>query len=159
METRRIGSLKVSVVGLGSNNFGTRLDRDATAAVVRAALDAGVNFFDTADVYGQGKSEEYLGAALGSRRGEAVIATKFGSRMEGQGSGASLEYIRLAVEASLRRLGTDHIDLYQLHRPYPNVPIAETLSALDDLVRAGKVREIGCSNFGVRELREAAAAV
>src|SRR5437868_15290327 len=122
METRRIGSLEVSAVGLGCNNFGTRLDAEATAAAVRAALDAGVTFFDTADIYGGGKSEEYLGRGLGSRREHIVLATKFGNPMEGQGSGASPAYIRLAVEASLRRLATDRIDLYQLHRPDPDVP-------------------------------------
>jgi len=158
METRRIGSLDVSVVGVGCNNFGTRLDAEGTAAVVRAALDAGITFFDTADVYGGGKSEELLGHALGSRREEVVLATKFGIPMEGQGSGASPEYIRLAVEASLKRLRTDRIDLYQLHRPDREVPISETLGALTELVRAGKVREIGCSNFSLEQLREAEAA-
>ena len=111
METRKIGALTVSVVGLGCNNFGGRLDSEGTAAVVQAALDAGINFFDTADIYGQGKSEEYLGRALGNRRDDVVIATKFGNAMEGQGSGASPAYIRVAVEGSLRRLGTDRIDL------------------------------------------------
>src|SRR4051794_37863639 len=105
METRSIGSLKVSVVGLGCNNFGRRLDAAQTAVVVNAALDAGINFFDTADVYGAGQSEEYLGAALKTRRSEAVIATKYFGHMEGQGKGASPEYIRIAVEGSLRRLG------------------------------------------------------
>jgi aryl-alcohol dehydrogenase-like predicted oxidoreductase len=155
LETRRIGSLQVSVVGLGCNNFGNRLDAEATAAVVDAALDAGVTFFDTADIYAAGRSEEYLGRALGSRRDEVVLATKFGNPMEGQGSGASADYVKLAVESSLRRLGTDRIDLYQLHRPDPQVPIAETLDALAELVRAGKVREIGCSNFSLDQLREA----
>jgi aryl-alcohol dehydrogenase-like predicted oxidoreductase len=158
MERRRIGALEVSVVGLGCNNFGRRLDADRTATVVNAALDAGINFFDTADVYGDGQSEEYLARALGSRREEVVIATKFGNNMEGQGRGASADYIRRAVEASLRRLGTDYIDLYQLHVPDPDVPIAETLGALDELVQAGKVLEIGCSNFSAEQLREAKAA-
>src|SRR5215212_6224182 len=158
METRRIGSLEVSVVGVGCNNFGNRLDSEGTAAVVHAALDAGITFFDTADVYSAGKSEEFLGRALGGRRDEVVLATKFGIPMEGQGSGASPAYIRLAVEASLQRLGTDRIDLYQLHRPDPQVPVAETLRAMAELVRAGKVREIGCSNFSVEQLREAEAA-
>ena len=158
METRKVGSLHVSVVGLGCNNFGRRLDAAQTAAVVDAALDAGINFFDTADVYGGGQSEEFIGRALGSRRNAVVIATKFGNRMEGQGSGASAAYVRQACEASLRRLGTDYIDLYQLHRPDPQVPIAETLGALDELVRAGKVREIGCSNFSAEQIREAEAA-
>lgn len=158
METRRIGSLDVSVVGLGCNNFGTRLDADATAAVVRSALEGGITFFDTADSYGQGKSEEFLGRALATRRADVLIATKFGSEVEGQGSGARPAYVRKAAEASLRRLGTDHIDLYQLHWPDPDVPIAETLGALEQLVQEGKVREIGCSNFSVDQLREAGAA-
>ncbi len=158
METRKIGSLDVSVVGLGCNNFGRRLDAERTAVVVHAALDAGINFFDTADVYGAGQSEEFLGKALGSRRHEAVIATKFGNHMEGQGQGASPAYIRTAVEASLRRLGTDVIDLYQLHKPDENTPIADTLGALDDLVKAGKVREIGGSNFSAQQIAEAEAA-
>lgn len=155
MQMRRIGSLDVSVVGLGCNNFGWRIDADASAVVVKAALDAGVNFFDTADVYGEGRSEEYLGRALAGRRREAVIATKFGSRMDERRYGARPEYIRQAVEDSLRRLRTDRIDLYQLHRPDPQTPIQDTLGALDELVRAGKVREIGCSNFTVSQLREA----
>jgi aryl-alcohol dehydrogenase-like predicted oxidoreductase len=155
MNTRRIGSLEVSVVGLGCNNFGRRLDIDATKAVVDAALDAGITFFDTADVYGGTKSEEYLGGALGRRREDIVLATKFGSAVDEQRKGARPEYVRRAVEDSLRRLGTDHIDLYQLHTPDPEVPIGETLGALDELVKAGKVREIGCSNFSADRLREA----
>src|SRR5919109_4697539 len=155
MDTRRIGSLEVSMVGLGCNNFGRRLDAGGTAAVVNAALDAGITFFYTADVYGEGKSEEFLGRALGRRRDEVVVATKFGIQMKGQGKGASPAYVRQAVEASLRRLGTDRIDLYQLHTPDPRVPIEETLGALDELVRAGKVREIGCSNFSADQLRAA----
>ena len=159
METRRIGSLQVSVVGLGCNNFGWRIDADASAAAVNAALDAGINFFDTADIYGAGQSEEFLGRALAARRGEALIATKFGMKMDEQRRGARPEYVRQAAEDSLRRLGTDRIDLYQLHQPDAEVPIAETLGALDDLVRAGKVREIGCSNFSGDQLRAAGAAV
>src|SRR5215211_108246 len=155
MDTRRIGSLEVSVVGLGCNNFGRRLDYDATSAVVDAALDAGVTFFDTADVYGGTKSEEYLGRALGRRRDDVVVATKFGSRLDKQRRGARPEYVHRAVEDSLRRLGTDRIDLYQLHIPDPDVPIGETLGALEELVKAGKVREIGCSNFSADQLREA----
>jgi len=155
LETRRIGSLEVSAVGLGCNNFGRRLDEAATAAVVHAALDAGVTLFDTADVYGDGRSEEYLGRALGPRRGEVVVATKFGNPVEGQGRGASPAYVRTAVEASLLRLGTEVIDLYQLHTPDPDVPVAETLGALGELVREGKVREIGCSNFSDEQIREA----
>ena len=159
METRRIGSLEVSVVGLGCNNFGWRIDADASAAAVNAALDAGINFFDTADIYGAGQSEEFLGRALGARRAEALIATKFGMKMDEQRRGARPEYVRQAAEDSLRRLGTDRIDLYQLHQPDAQVPIAETMGALDGLVRAGKVREIGCSNFSGDQLRAAGAAV
>ncbi|MGA2743031.1 MAG: aldo/keto reductase [Bryobacteraceae bacterium] len=159
METRRIGSLEVSVVGLGCNNFGWRIDADASAAAVNAALDAGINFFDTADIYGAGASEEFLGRALSSRRGEILIASKFGMKLDEQRRGARPEYVRRAVEDSLQRLGTDRIDLYQLHQPDPEVPIAETLGALDDLVRAGKVREIGCSNFSGEQLRAADVAV
>jgi aryl-alcohol dehydrogenase-like predicted oxidoreductase len=154
VETRRIGSLDVSVVGLGCNNFGARIDAARTAEVVDAALEAGVNFFDTADVYGKGQSEEYLGRALGGRRAEVIIATKFGKPMDEARRGARPEYIREAAEASLRRLSTDYIDLYQIHEPDPAVPIEETLGALDELVQAGKVREIGCSNFSVEQLRE-----
>ena len=159
METRKIGSLEVSVVGLGCNNFGWRIGPEATGDVVAAALDAGINFFDTADIYGEGRSEEYLGQALGSRRREIIIATKFGIKMGEGREGAKPAYIRQAVEDSLRRLGTDRIDLYQIHRPDPDTPIADTLGALHDLVRAGKVREIGCSNFSADQLRDAAAAV
>jgi aryl-alcohol dehydrogenase-like predicted oxidoreductase len=155
MEKRRIGSLEVSVVGLGCNNFGRRLDADATAAVVNAALDAGINFFDTADIYGNGQSEEYIGRALGNRRHEVIIATKFGNEMEGQGKGASPAYIRKAAEASLRRLGIEQIDLYQLHTPDPETPIEDTLGALNDLVKEGKVREIGSSNFSAEQIRAA----
>jgi len=155
MDTRRIGSLEVSVVGLGCNNFGRRLDSGATSAVVDAALDAGINFFDTADVYGGTKSEEFLGRTLSRHRDEVVLATKFGAQLDEQRKGASPEYVGQAVEDSLRRLRTDRIDLYQLHRPDPEVPIEDTLGALDELVRAGKVREIGCSNFSAEQLRAA----
>jgi aryl-alcohol dehydrogenase-like predicted oxidoreductase len=155
MEKRRIGSLEVSIVGLGCNNFGWRIDAVAATAVVDAALDAGINFFDTADVYGKGQSEEFLGRALGRRRENIVLATKFGMKMDEQHHGAKPEYVRQAAEDSLRRLGTDYIDLYQLHQPDPGVPIADTLGALDELVHAGKVREIGCSNFSAEQLREA----
>ncbi|HEX2849152.1 MAG TPA: aldo/keto reductase [Acidimicrobiales bacterium] len=148
METRRIGSLTVSVVGLGCNNFGMRIDEDRTRAVVDAAIDAGITLFDTADVYGGTKSEEFLGRALGGRRDQVVVATKFGAPLSGEGSGgASPAYVKSACEASLRRLGTDRIDLYQLHFPDQNTPVDDTLGALDELVREGKVREVGCSNF------------
>src|SRR5262245_34641759 len=155
MEMRRIGSLEVSLAGLGCNNFGWRIDARATRAVVDAAIAAGVNFFDTADIYGAGKSEEFLGATLGNRRKSVVVATKFGMRMDEKRHGAKPAYIKQACDDSLGRLGTDYIDLYQIHQPDPKTPIADTLGALDDLVRAGKVREIGCSNFGVDLLREA----
>lgn len=155
MKTRRIGSLEVSVVGLGCNNFGWRIDEAASRLVVEAALDAGVTFFDTADMYGDGASEEFLGRALRDRRTEAVVATKFGHRSGQPERGAHPAHIRRAVEASLQRLGTSWIDLYQLHTPDPAVPIADTLGALDDLVTAGKVREVGCSNFTLDQLHEA----
>jgi aryl-alcohol dehydrogenase-like predicted oxidoreductase len=158
MEKRRIGSLEVSVVGLGCNNFGWRVDAKATAAVVDAALDCGVDFFDTADVYDAGKSEEFLGVALEGRRNRVVLATKFGMKMDPQRQGAKPAYIQQAVEDSLRRLRTDRIDLYQLHQPDPATPIADTLGALTELVWAGKVREIGCSNFSAAQMQEAEAA-
>jgi aryl-alcohol dehydrogenase-like predicted oxidoreductase len=154
MTYRQLGDsgLTVSTVGVGCNNFGRRLDQDGTNAVVRQAIDSGVTLFDTADIYGQGASEEMLGLALGSERENVVVATKFGMDMQGAngpdwGVRGSRRYIRKAVEASLRRLGTDWIDLYQLHRPDPQTPIEETLAALDELVREGKVRYLGSSNF------------
>jgi aryl-alcohol dehydrogenase-like predicted oxidoreductase len=159
LERRKIGSLEVSVVGLGCNNFGWRVDKNATQAVVAAALDGGINFLDTADMYGTGQSEEYLADALQGHRNDVVLATKFGQSMGEGKAGASPAYVRQALEASLSRLRTDHIDLYQLHKPDPATPIADTLGALDELVKAGKIREIGCSNFSVDQLREAAAAV
>ena len=158
MEERKIGSLSVTAVGIGCNNFGARIDEKRTEEVVDAALDAGINLFDTADAYGDGKSEELLGRFLGNRRSEAIIATKFGLKVGGQGGGARPEYIRKAFDASVRRLKTDYIDLYQQHIPDPDVPIAETLGALDELVKAGKVREIGCSNFSAQQLHDAASA-
>ena len=158
MQHRSIGSLSVSAVGVGCNNFGARLDLDGTTAVVNAALDAGINFFDTADIYGGSKSEELLGQALGARRSEAIIASKFGLPLDGDRHGAHPDYVRRACEDSLVRLTTDHIDLYQLHIPDDKVPIADTLGALRDLVIAGKVREIGCSNLSVEQLREARSA-
>jgi aryl-alcohol dehydrogenase-like predicted oxidoreductase len=154
MTYRQLGDsgLTVSTVGIGCNNFGRRLDQDGTNAVVRAAIDSGVTLFDTADIYGQGASEEMLGLALGSERENVVVATKFGMDMQGSngpdwGVRGSRRYVRKAVEASLRRLGTDWIDLYQLHRPDPVTPIDETLAALDELVKEGKVRYLGSSNF------------
>jgi aryl-alcohol dehydrogenase-like predicted oxidoreductase len=161
VETRRIGSLEVSVVGLGCNNFGGRIDETATRRVVDAALDSGITFLDTADMYGETKSEEYLGRILAGRRDRVVLATKFGGwRTDlGREGGANPTYVRAAVHDSLGRLHTDRIDLYQLHTPDALTPIAETLGALDELVRAGKVREIGCSNFSAQQLREADAAV
>jgi aryl-alcohol dehydrogenase-like predicted oxidoreductase len=156
MTYRRLGSsgLVVSAVGVGCNNFGRKLDADQTRAVVDAAIDAGITLFDTADVYGSphGASEELLGAALKGRRDDVVLATKFGNDMAGlngadYGARGARRYIVRAVEASLRRLDTDYIDLYQMHAPDPATPIEETLSALDDLVRAGKVRYLGNSNF------------
>jgi aryl-alcohol dehydrogenase-like predicted oxidoreductase len=156
MQTRRIGSLDVSAVGLGCNNFGMRIDAVQTERVVGAALDAGINFFDTAEQYARGQSEEFLGRALGLRRSEAIIATKFGHPASGPESGGRPQSVRKALERSLRRLGTDYIDLYQMHRPDPNVPIAETLGVLDELVKAGKVREIGSSNFSADQIRKAA---
>ena len=158
MELRSIGSLRVSVVGLGCNNFGMRIDEAQTKRVVDASLDAGINFFDTADIYGATKSEEYLGRALAGRRREAIVATKFGMAVDEQRKGARPDYVRRACDDSLKRLGTDYIDLYQLHQPDPSAPIADTLGALNELVRAGKVKEIGCSNFSAEQLDEAASA-
>ncbi|MEV7929874.1 aldo/keto reductase [Kitasatospora sp. NPDC088779] len=165
MEYRTLGNsgLLVSVVGLGCNNFGGRLDAAQTRAVVDAALDAGVTLFDTADMYGAGGgSETLLGQALKGRRDEVVLATKFGYQRADLGYGPAAgakggrAYIRRAVEESLRRLQTDHIDLYQLHTPDPRTPIAETLAALSELVREGKVRYIGHSNFAGWQIAEAA---
>jgi aryl-alcohol dehydrogenase-like predicted oxidoreductase len=167
MRYRRLGEsgLAVSVVGIGCNNFGRKLDAAGVAAVVDTAIDCGITLFDTADVYGvpHGASEELLGAALiaNRRRDEVVIATKFGSPMDGllgpdwDARGAR-RYVMRAVEASMRRLGVDHVDLYQMHEPDPATPIDETLSALDDLVRAGKVRYVGSSNFAAWQVTDAA---
>ena len=161
MDTKPLGrsGLRVSVVGLGCNNFGQRCDQAQTRAVVAKALDLGVTLFDTADVYGGGGvSEEYLGKALESRRGEVVLATKFGMPM-GEGPlrrGGSRRWMMQAAENSLRRLGTEYIDLYQIHFPDAGTPIEETLRALDDLVRQGKVRYVGCSNFAGWQVVEAA---
>jgi len=162
LPTRRLGDseLEVSVVGLGCNNFGRRLDLDATAAVLNAALEAGITLFDTADVYGGGgESERLMGEALAGRREEFVLATKFGWDMGDAGAPeaprGSREYIRWAIEGSLGRLGVERIDLYQYHKPDGVTPIAETLDALDELVGEGLVGAIGCSNFSAAELEEA----
>jgi aryl-alcohol dehydrogenase-like predicted oxidoreductase len=159
MRMRRLGAsgLKVSEVGLGCNNFGMRIDQKETQGVVDAALDAGITFFDTADIYGGTKSEEFLGKALGKRRGDIVLATKFGMRVgdDPRRMGGSRRWIMRAVEDSLTRLGTDWIDLYQLHSPDADTPIDETLRALDDLVTQGKVRYIGNSNFSGWQIADA----
>jgi aryl-alcohol dehydrogenase-like predicted oxidoreductase len=152
--------LMVSTVGLGTNAFGSRIDAAQSRAVVGAALDAGITLFDTSDTYGRGASEELLGAALGRRRDDVVLATKFGMDMGGAngpdwGARASRRYVRRAVEASLARLGTDHIDLYQLHQPDLVTPVGETLEALGELVAEGKVRYVGCSNFAAWEVVDA----
>jgi len=160
MEIRNLGrsGLRVSLVGLGCNNFGGRLDLAATRAVVHRALDSGITLFDTADIYGnRGGSEEQLGQILGDRRKDIVLATKFGMAMDDSGAlrGGSRRYIMRAVEASLKRLRTDWIDLYQLHQADPHTPIEETLRALDDVVRQGKVRYVGCSNLPAWQVTEA----
>ncbi len=159
MEQRHIGSLEVSLVGLGCNNFGRRLDAAGVRRVVDAALAAGVTHFDTADVYGEGASETLLGEALGRRRQDVVVTTKFGMGEASRGlSGGAARVVKRSCAQSLRRLGSDYIDLYLLHRPDPSTPIAETLAALERLIAQGKVREIGCSNFSAAQLAEARAA-
>jgi aryl-alcohol dehydrogenase-like predicted oxidoreductase len=160
MQYRHLGKsgLQVSLLGLGCNNFGWRIDLEGARAVVHAALDAGITLFDTADTYGQrGGSEECLGKILGSRRKDIILATKFGMPMsdDGRKRGGSRGYIMKAAEDSLRRLQTDYIDLYQMHELDAATPVEETLRALDDLVRAGKVRYIGCSNFPAWRMAEA----
>jgi aryl-alcohol dehydrogenase-like predicted oxidoreductase len=162
MGKRRLGgsTLEVSVVGLGGNNFGGRIDFAASSRVVGSAIELGINLIDTADSYGdKGGSEEWLGRILGEKRKAIVLASKFGMPMDetGELKGASGHYIMHAVEASLKRLRTDWIDLYQLHRPDPQTPIEETLRALDDLVQQGKVRFLGCSNLSAQQLVEAQA--
>jgi aryl-alcohol dehydrogenase-like predicted oxidoreductase len=152
--------LMVSTIGLGTNAFGSRIDAEQTQAVVDAALEAGITFFDTSDTYGRGASEELLGRALGRHRADVVVATKFGMDMGGAngpdwGARASRRYVRRAVEASLRRLGTDHVDLYQLHQPDLVTPVEETLEAMNELVAEGKVRYLGCSNFAAWEVVDA----
>ncbi len=166
MEKRKIGSLDVSVVGLGTNNFGARLNELATAEVLDAIIDNGINFIDTADMYGKTESERFIGDLLGRRREHLILATKFGHpSVSGDGWPAymkapngSPEYVRQAVEGSLSRLKTEYIDLYILHRPDTKVGIATTLHAMQELVAEGKVREIGCSAFTMEQLLEAEAA-
>lgn len=168
MEFRNLGrsGLKVSAIGLGTHYFGWLHDEPTSAAVIGRALDAGITFIDTADAYDMGRSEEFLGRAIRGRRADLVISTKFGWPLGGGPSGAPVDprpnarggsrhYVMSAVEASLRRLGTDYIDLYQVHFPDASTPIEETLRALDDLVRAGKVRYTGCSNFAAWQVSEA----
>lgn len=157
MRYRSIGQLDASVVGLGCNNFGMRIDAAQTQLVVDAAIDAGINYFDTAEGYGKGLSEEYLGAALKGRRDRVLVATKWGMlpTPDDDPPTGSAKAVRAAVEASLARLGTDYIDHYQYHRPDGRTPVAETLGALAELVAEGKVREIGCSNFDADQLVEA----
>lgn len=160
MQHRSLGQLSVSVVGLGCNNFGMRIDAEQTARVVHAAIDAGINYFDTAESYGKGMSEDYLGRALGDRRGDVLIATKWGHTVSlGEGErGGDPAQIRRRLEDSLRRLGTDYVDHYQLHRPDPETPAEETLGCLAELRDEGKIREIGCTHFTADQLRAAHAA-
>lgn len=159
MEKRILGAdgPEVTVVGLGTNNFGARIDYEQSKAVLDAALDAGITLIDTADIYTQGASEEFIGRALEGRRDRVLIATKFGKPMDENPSEArgSREYVRTAVEASLRRLRTDVIDVYQMHEPDPNTPVLETLEALQELVTEGKVRYIGSSNYSAEQIQEA----
>lgn len=159
MRTLGSSDLQVSTVGVGCNAFGSRIDAEQTKGVVDAAIEAGITLFDTADSYGAGESEQLLGEALGNRRKDVVIATKFGMTMDGsngpEDARASKAYMRTAVEASLRRLGTDYIDLYQLHTPDRVTPIADTLGAMSELVDEGLVRQIGCSNLSAWELVDA----
>ena len=159
MRTRTLGDdgPEVTVVGLGTNNFGPRIDFDRASTVVDAAVDAGITLFDTADIYGQGTSEEFIGRALDGRRDRVMIATKFGKEMDENPSErrGSREYIRWAVEGSLRRLRTDYIDLYQMHEPDESTPVEETLGALQELVTEGKVRFAGNSNYSAEQIQEA----
>jgi len=157
MRTRTLGLLEVSIVGLGCNNFGRRVDEAGTRAVVDAALDAGVSFFDTAESYGGGQSETFLGKALRGRREKAVLATKFGGGGKVAYGKGSREQVRRALEGSLQRLQTDYVDLYQHHQEDPETPLAETISALDELVREGKIRAYGTSNYSATEVEKAAA--
>jgi aryl-alcohol dehydrogenase-like predicted oxidoreductase len=164
MDHRTLGKsgINVSVIGVGCNNFGLRADPAQTTAVVDRALELGITLFDTADRYGSppGTSEQFLGKALGARRKNIVLASKFGNAMDDSGlmQGGSRRYIKIAVEASLKRLGTDWIDLYQIHRPDSSTPVEETLRALEDLAREGKIRQAGCSQYSPAQIREAAGA-
>ncbi len=159
MKTRSLGAEgpEVSVVGLGTNNFGARIDYEQSKAVVDEAIEQGITLLDTADIYSQGTSEEFIGRALEGRRDAVFIATKFGKPMDANPSESrgSREYIRWAVEGSLQRLRTDVIDVYQMHEPDPSTPVEETLGALDELVREGKVRWIGSSNYSAAQIEEA----
>lgn len=159
METTRLGSsdLEVSRVGLGCNQFGRRLDEEGTRAVVEAALEVGITFFDTADIYGSGESERFIGAALGDRRSSVVLGTKFGQDASVPGPGGSRDHVRRAVEASLERLGTDVIDLYTYHRPDGVTPLEDTLAAMQELVDEGRVRWLGLSNVDGAQVAAAAA--
>ncbi|MBK17451.1 MAG: aldo/keto reductase [Rhodospirillaceae bacterium] len=160
MESRRIGGesgFDITLVGLGCNAFGRRIDQDATTRVIDGALDAGITFFDTAEGYGDGRSEQYIGNALKGRRDQVILATKVGYNMlhvEGKGRG-SPENIRVAIDLSLEKLQTDCVDLYQIHRPDPSTPIAETLGAFNDLRTQGKIRLFGCSNYSGEQMSEA----
>jgi aryl-alcohol dehydrogenase-like predicted oxidoreductase len=157
MRTRKLGTLDVTVVGLGTNNFGGRIDYEQSLAVVDEAIEQGITLFDTADIYSQGASEDFIGRALEGRRDVVFVATKFGKPMDENPSErrGSREYVRWAVEGSLRRLRTDHIDVYQMHEPDPNTPLEETLEALDELVREGKVRYVGSSNYSAEQIEQA----
>jgi aryl-alcohol dehydrogenase-like predicted oxidoreductase len=159
VEVTRLGSsdLGASRVGLGCNNFGRRLDREATRAVIDAALEVGVTFLDTADTYGSGDSERFIGAALGERRDQVVLASKFGQNASVPGPGGSRDHVRRAIDGALERLGMDVIDLYYYHRPDGVTPLAETLGAMQELVDEGRVRWLGLSNVGADLIREAAA--
>jgi aryl-alcohol dehydrogenase-like predicted oxidoreductase len=149
MEYRNLGTsgLRISVAGLGCNNFGMRLDEERSVAVIDAALDAGINFFDTARIYGGGKSEEIMGRAFKGRRDKVILATKFGMGVPAEEAGGSRRHMLRSIETSLTALQTDYIDLFQLHAPDPTTPVEETLDALDTVIRQGKVRYVGCSNF------------
>jgi aryl-alcohol dehydrogenase-like predicted oxidoreductase len=155
VDHRRVGELEISVIGLGCNAFGHRVDSSTASDIVNAALAVGITFFDTADVYGRAQSEAMLGHALGKRRADVVVATKFGYAHSPEGGGGKPAWVRKSLESSLRKLQTDWIDLYQFHRPDPDTPIEDTLGTLDELVSEGKIRAYGCSQFGAWHLRSA----